>query len=137
MVGSERSLRSLSPPPCGSSLALPSPPVLEREPSPPPTDTRWCSADRPPGRSGGHTYHAGVPDAKQIVLTSISGIIERRSADAVEVPLDANLVDDLELDSLELAELSALLEDELGTDPYSAGIVPRTVREILEFYSAC
>ena len=31
MVGSEHSLRSLSPPPCGSSLALPSPRARSRQ----------------------------------------------------------------------------------------------------------
>jgi acyl carrier protein len=45
--------------------------------------------------------------------------------------------DGLELDSLEVAELSALLEDELGSDPFSAdGDMPETVGEILAFYPA-
>ena len=43
--------------------------------------------------------------------------------------------DGLELDSLEVAELSAVLEDEFGTDPFSAGdAMPETVGEILAFY---
>ena len=43
----------------------------------------------------------------------------------------------LELDSLEVAELSALLEDELGSDPFSAdGDMPETVGQILAFYPA-
>ena len=41
----------------------------------------------------------------------------------------------LELDSLEAAELSALLEDEFGTDPFSeGGDLPETVGDILAFY---
>lgn len=41
----------------------------------------------------------------------------------------------LGLDSLEAAELSAMLEDELGSDPFSAGgEMPETVGEILAFY---
>ena len=41
----------------------------------------------------------------------------------------------LELDSLEAAELSAMLEDELGSDPFSAGgELPETVGDILAFY---
>ena len=41
----------------------------------------------------------------------------------------------LELDSLETAELSALLEDELGSDPFSAGAtMPETVGDVLAFY---
>lgn len=45
--------------------------------------------------------------------------------------------DGLGLDSLEAAELSALLEDELGSDPFSAGgDMPETVGNILAFYGA-
>jgi acyl carrier protein len=45
--------------------------------------------------------------------------------------------DGLELDSLEVAELSATLEDELGTDPFSVGDTdPQTIGEILAFYQA-
>ena len=41
----------------------------------------------------------------------------------------------LELDSLEAAELSALLEDEFGSDPFTASEVPpETVGEIVAFY---
>ena len=43
----------------------------------------------------------------------------------------------LELDSLEVAELSATLEDELGTDPFSGGDTePQTIGEVLAFYQA-
>ena len=45
--------------------------------------------------------------------------------------------DGLGLDSLEAAELSAMLEDELGSDPFSAGDeTPETVGDILRFYEA-
>lgn len=40
------------------------------------------------------------------------------------------------LDSMSTAELSAILEDDFGTDPYSAGQMPRTIGEILDFYSS-
>jgi acyl carrier protein len=41
----------------------------------------------------------------------------------------------LELDSLEAAELSALLEDEFGSDPFSeGGDLPETVGDVLAFY---
>ena len=41
----------------------------------------------------------------------------------------------LELDSLEAAELSALLEDAFGSDPFSAGgDLPESVGDILAFY---
>ena len=39
------------------------------------------------------------------------------------------------LDSLESAELSAVLEDEFGTDPFSSGLMPETVQEIVDFYA--
>lgn len=43
----------------------------------------------------------------------------------------------LGLDSLEAAELSATLEDEFGSDPWSAGDeMPETVGEIVAFYEA-
>jgi acyl carrier protein len=40
------------------------------------------------------------------------------------------------LDSLATAELSVVLEDEMGTDPFSEGQMPQTVGEILDFYAA-
>ena len=49
--------------------------------------------------------------------------------------LDAPLyADGIGLDSLETAELSALLEDELGRDPFTADLMPQTVRDIVGFY---
>ena len=42
----------------------------------------------------------------------------------------------LELDSLEIAELSAVLEDEFGSDPFSAdGDMPETIGAVLAFYA--
>jgi acyl carrier protein len=40
----------------------------------------------------------------------------------------------LGLDSLETAELSALLEDEYGKDPFSSDTMPQTVGDIADFY---
>jgi acyl carrier protein len=54
----------------------------------------------------------------------------------VEIDTGTSLFGDgLGLDSLETAELSALLEDEHGTDPFSTGGVPQTIDEILAFYT--
>jgi acyl carrier protein len=44
--------------------------------------------------------------------------------------------DGLGLDSLQTAELSAVLEDELGTDPFSSDTMPQTVGDIVTFYDA-
>ncbi len=43
--------------------------------------------------------------------------------------------DGVGLDSLETAELSALLEDEHGSDPFSTGDLPQTLAEIQAFYA--
>jgi acyl carrier protein len=40
----------------------------------------------------------------------------------------------LGFDSLATAELSALLEDEFGTDPFLEADLPQTVGDILDFY---
>jgi acyl carrier protein len=38
------------------------------------------------------------------------------------------------LDSLETAELSAVLEDTFGIDPFQSPAMPQTVGDILDFY---
>ena len=62
-------------------------------------------------------------------------LLERREDSIATITLESDLQEDLDLDSLELAELSVLLEDNLGRDPYSEGVVPRTVGEIVAFYA--
>lgn len=60
-----------------------------------------------------------------------------RANRSTEVEMSTSLfADGLGLDSLETAELSALLEDEVGTDPFSEGLLPQTVGELLDFYGA-
>lgn len=44
--------------------------------------------------------------------------------------------DGIGLDSLETAELSAILEDDHGTDPFQGDELPQTVGDILAFYAA-
>ena len=52
-----------------------------------------------------------------------------------EFQLDSPLYDDgIGLDSLCVAELSAMLEKAYGKDPYTSGILPQTPRDIVEFY---
>jgi acyl carrier protein len=74
-------------------------------------------------------------NADQTILDLIRGLIERRGDSPPEFSADLKLTDDLGLDSLELAELSAGLEDALGRDPYSEGIVPETVGELTGYYA--
>jgi acyl carrier protein len=77
-----------------------------------------------------------LADAEKAVLKAVRGLLKRRKEREVEVSLDSELYDDLQLDSLEVAELSATLEDDLGRDPYSEGLVPRTVAEVIDFYDS-
>jgi acyl carrier protein len=61
----------------------------------------------------------------------------RRVKHVDDLDLDAPLyADGIGLDSLETAELSATLEDDLGADPYSAGDMPQTARAIIAFYES-
>src|SRR5215203_5100479 len=73
-------------------------------------------------------------DPETFVVESIKMLLARRDERVGPVTLEASLHEDLDLDSLELAELSVMLEDHLGRDPYTEGIVPRTVGEIVAFY---
>jgi acyl carrier protein len=80
------------------------------------------------------------PDATQL-RTSIAEFLER-----VNKPVPDELSDGvslyaegLGLDSLDAAELSAKLEDEFGSDPFSAALaagtdLPETVGDIVGFY---
>ncbi len=76
-----------------------------------------------------------VADAEETVLQALRSLIERREENVVDVGLDSSLADDLMMDSLEVAEFSAELEDYLGTDPYSEGLMPETVGEVIAFYN--
>lgn len=66
----------------------------------------------------------------------IAEFLQRANKEVLELSDDLSLYSDgLGLDSLEAAELSAILEDEFGSDPFSAGDdLPQTVGEILAFY---
>ena len=54
-----------------------------------------------------------------------------------EIRLESALYDDgIGLDSLCVAELSAMLEKAYGKDPYTSKVLPQTVGEIVDFYEA-
>ena len=68
---------------------------------------------------------------------TIRSFLARSKKQNKAIELDTSLYSEgLGLDSLETAELSAVLEDELGSDPFSNGEVPQTVREIIDFYDS-
>ena len=81
-----------------------------------------------------------MPDAETtvpvqaIIRDTIQRLLDQRGASGIEVRAESTLTADLGLDSLELAELSAVLEDEVGRDPFSEGIVPETVGELVAYY---
>lgn len=72
--------------------------------------------------------------AETIIRETIQRLLDQRGATGIEIQPDSKLTADLGLDSLELAELSAVLEDEIGFDPFSEGIVPETVAELVAYY---
>lgn len=73
--------------------------------------------------------------AETIIRETIKNLLDQRGAVGIEVRPESTLTADLGLDSLELAELSAVLEDEIGYDPFSEGIVPETVAQLVEYYN--
>lgn len=77
-------------------------------------------------------------DVQGSVVKIVESLLEAANRSDVVVTLDAPLHGDegLGLDSLQTAELSAILEDEFGTDPFSEGVVPDTVGEIVSFYAS-
>lgn len=78
---------------------------------------------------------ATTADAAKAIADVIETLLTRRGTPGLEITPAATLSGDLDLDSLELAELSAELEDRLGRDPYTEGIVPETVGELVGYYS--
>ena len=74
-------------------------------------------------------------DAEKTIVDSITMLVERRGETGFEIKPSSTLSEELGLDSLELAELSAALEDDLGRDPYSEGLIPETVGELVAFYA--
>ena len=70
------------------------------------------------------------------IVRMIEDLFAYRGEAPPEISLASRLTEDLDLDSLELAELSAMLEEDFGRDPYSAGIVPDTVGELVSFFES-
>ncbi len=78
-----------------------------------------------------------MPDAENKVERTIRSFLTRAKKKNNAIDLDTSLyAEGIGLDSLETAELSAVLEDELGTDPFSGGEMPETVGDIVAFYES-
>lgn len=77
-----------------------------------------------------------MTDVQSSIVVMIQSLLERTDKGDLAVTMETLIHGDgLGLDSLETAELSAILEDEYGTDPFGAGQMPATVAEIVEFYT--
>jgi acyl carrier protein len=77
---------------------------------------------------------AQISETEPTIVRLVRELVERREVADVKITLQSKLQEDLGFDSLELAELSAALEEELGSDPYSEGLTPQTIGELLAFY---
>jgi acyl carrier protein len=70
-------------------------------------------------------------DAASTVRSFVARVKKRKKS----VELDVSLYSEgIGLDSLDVAELSAVLEDEFGLDPFSNGLMPETIGDIVAFY---
>ncbi len=71
----------------------------------------------------------------ELAEQTVRAFVGRVKPEAPDLTLDTPLwADGVGLDSLEAAELSALLEDETGSDPFTSDEMPQTLRDILGFY---
>ena len=77
-----------------------------------------------------------MSNVETTIHEQIQVLLDRRGTPNLEITPGAKISEDLGLDSLELAELSAALEDELGSDPYTEGLIPETVGELVGFYGS-
>ena len=69
------------------------------------------------------------------VIPLVVTLLGRRKKAAPAVTEDSALfTEGLNLDSLEVAELSSMLDAEFGRDPFSDGELPETVGEIIRYY---
>jgi acyl carrier protein len=71
-------------------------------------------------------------DATSAVRSFLSRV-KKTNGDEVD-PHTSLYSESIGLDSLDVAELSAVLEDEFGEDPFSVGQMPETIAEIAAFY---
>jgi acyl carrier protein len=75
-------------------------------------------------------------DTRETIMRAIRVLLVHKGTPELSVEMNSDIYDDLGLDSLDVAELSATLEDDLGRDPYSEELAPRTAAEIAAFYES-
>ncbi len=79
---------------------------------------------------------ANAKPAQDTIVETIQDLVKRRGGDASIVRPESNLMADLEMDSLEIAELAGVLSDEFGSEPFSDGNFPETIAELAAFYNS-
>ena len=77
-----------------------------------------------------------IKTPESVVFETLRALMQARGANGTVIRPDSRLNQDLGLDSLDLAELSAVLEDEFGRDPFSDGLLPATPAELISYYQA-
>jgi acyl carrier protein len=76
-----------------------------------------------------------MADPKHDAASTVRSFVARVKKRKNSVELDVSLYSEgIGLDSLDVAELSAVLEDEFGKDPFSNGLMPETIGDIAAFY---
>jgi len=76
-----------------------------------------------------------MADSKHDAASTVRSFVSRVKKRKKGVDLDVSLYSEgIGLDSLDVAELSAVLEDEFGMDPFSNGLMPETIGDIVAFY---
>lgn len=75
-----------------------------------------------------------MDDRRATAEQTLKSFLVRANKGPEVADTDGLFGDGIGLDSLETAELSALLEDDLGSDPFSEGLLPQTVGELLGYY---
>ncbi len=74
-------------------------------------------------------------NVQEQVFDLIRLILKHQGLPQVEFDLESELYDEgIGLDSMCVAELSALLEKKFGRDPYTSGQQPRRVNDVVAFY---
>jgi acyl carrier protein len=81
----------------------------------------------------------GAPvSMKDGIIEEIRGLLARRKNPVPDRPIEEQTLlftEGLDLDSLETAEFSALLEVRFGSDPFTDGQIPQSVGEVLAYYN--
>ena len=76
-----------------------------------------------------------MSDTRSLAEKTIRGFLKRINKNKEFGDSTSLYGDGLALDSLQVAELSVLLEDTLGSDPFSDGREITMIGEVLDFYS--